>query len=536
MDVPVKKLARLLKADQTPEVRAAAALVVAELGIKDAEISSALLALLDDEAEEVRLRAIHAVGSLKVTKALPTLIERVKQGGDESHRAAESAARLGSEGARALQELMHGVSPGLRRYIAAALTGAGAGGAEASAAVLLDKDPHVAMSAATAMISRIPSLSTTQKGDLVTELVSLLGNKKKVPPTAEFPIVRVLASLNDPRAAEVLWNVVLPPHASEVRAAALQALGGWIENPGKDHWRKLFACAADQEFQVAVRALTILNRLPTSKKQLEDWITLLKAPDVAARRMALDKVDDTDTPELAAALMEQLGHPDRGLRDAARSRLGQMEHGRAALVQATLAAEQAEQTWSHARALAAYARSFSPTLQDELYRHASRHLEAGDHRAEALLFLLREVDATALRDRMFQSGVARRKKNDYPTALKYLKLLARDPSVGFPMRLELALCGLKAGAKEIAADSRANDVALKQFEHLIATHADETLQQVQKAKWLEADDLYYLGFHFAERSGAEKDFGIAVLRHLVKTSPKSKPAGSARNKLKSVSV
>jgi len=55
---------------------------------------------------------------------------------------------------------------------------------------------------------------------------------------------------------------------------------------------------------------------------------------------------------------------------------------------------------------------------------------------------------------------------------------------------------------------------------------------VPKAKWLEPEDLFYLGFHFAEKEREEKKFGGEVLHLLVKRSPQSKLAKDAKSKLK----
>jgi hypothetical protein len=534
MDIPVKKLTRLLAPDQPPEVRAAAVLVLTELGAKDAEVSSELIARLDDESEAVRIQAIQAVGRLRVAKALPVLLDRIRVGGEEANLAADAAAKLGESGVKGLQKLMPEVAPGLRRYIAAALTGAGSAGAEAGVSVLLDKDPQVAAAAATAIIGRIPTMPADRRAALTEELITL-ATKRKLPPSAELPVVRVLAALNDPDAADALWDRVLPPHPTEVRAAALQAVGGWVHAPSKDQWRKLFACAAEADFRVAAPALMVLNRLPADK-HADDWLELLRAPDVAARRLALEKVGDRDTAEVADALMEQLAHPDRGLRDAARAKLAKLEHGRKALAAAVLKAGTADEMWQLARSVAPFVGTFPDKLRTEFFAHACRYLEADDHRSDPLLFLLREADAVGLRDRLHEQGVARRKKKDYETALKYLKLLARDPAIGFPVRLELAMCGLKLSGKDVAADARANDPSLRQFEHVLAQDPDEVLKQVSKAKWLDPEDLYYLGFHFAERFGKEKEFGAAVLKAVVKGSPRSKAAAAAKNKLKSVAA
>ncbi len=536
MDISAKKFVRLLKADQPAEVRAAAFTVLGELGVKDAEASAELLEALDDASDTVRIAAIQTAGKLKTAKALPLLLERIKSGGEEANLSADAAAKLGTEGVKGLQALMHTVVPGVRRYIASALTSAAAG-AEAGVTVLLDKDPQIATAGANAIIGRIPHLPTDRKSALVKELVAVATSKKtKLPPSSELPIVRVLAALNDPAAADALWDRTLPPHPADVRALALQAIGGWVKSPAKEQWRRLFACAADSEFRVAAPALMILDRLPVSDKQLDDWVALLRAPDLAARRLAMEKVGDRDAAEVVAGLMEQMTHPDRGVRDAARARLAKLDLGRKALAKAVVAAGTTEEMWSLARSVAPFVGSFPKEVRDQLLKQAFAYIEADDHRSDPLLFLLREADAPGLRDRVHEQGVARRKKKDYETALKYLKLLARDPAVGFPVRLELAMVGLKQSAKDVAGDSRANDPSLRQFEHVLAHSADEVVKAIEKAKWLDEEDLYYLGFHFAERFGTEKEFGAAVLKLVTKSAPRSKLASAAKNKLKSVAA
>jgi hypothetical protein len=250
----------------------------------------------------------------------------------------------------------------------------------------------------------------------------------------------------------------------------------------------------------------------------------------------MEKVGDRDTADVAEGLMAQLAHPDRGVKDAARGRLAKLEHGRKALAAALAKADNLDEMWSLARSVAPFVKDFPEKARGELLAKAAKYVEADDHRFDPLLFLLREADAAGLRDKLHEQAVGKRKKKDYETALKYLKLVARDPAVGFPIRLELALVGLKLSAKDVAADARANDPSLRQFEHLLGQDADTVLKEVGKAKWLDAEDLYYVGFHFAERFGKDKEFGAAVLKQVVKGSPRSKVAQAAKNKLKSVAA
>ncbi len=526
-----------MNADQPPEVRCAAALVLGELGGRDAEVSRALCEHLEDDDAALRLQVIRAVGKLRVEPALPQLLERIKDGGAEAEQAALAAARLGARGTRGLQELMPRVAPGLRRYIAAALAGSGAGGAdETGLRVLLDSDPGVIEAAVRSLMAQVPTLPPA-KVEALTEQLLHLAQDKKTPLSlhSQVAVVRLLGSVDDPRAAEVLWDRILPPHSPEARTAALQALGKWVSAPGKTQLERLFACAAERDFRVAAPALVILDRLPVNDRAVPQWLALLEAPDLSVRQVAMEKVGDRDTKEVAAALVRQLAHPDKSLREGALVRLAKLEQGRKLLTAALLEAESADRAWQLARAQAPFAREYPAKWRDEVFGQASKLLEAADRRADPLLFLLRETDAADLRDRLEAAALARRKKKDYAGALLYLRLLARDPALGFETRLELAACGLKTSPHDLAPEARAADPCLQQFSHLAQQEA-ELFPRLEKIKWLEPEDLYYLGFHLAEQDSRQKKLAAKVLQLVAKRSPRSKIAQAARSKLRSAAL
>lgn len=534
MPIATKKLIQLLHPDRAAEVRRAAALVIGELGARDAELGRALCERLDDEDAGVRLQAIQAVGQLRVDGALPLLLARIKDGGAEAELASRAVAQLGARGTRALHDLMPKVSPGVRRYLAAALAGGSGAGAEAIA-VLLDGDPGVVDAAARSLAGQVPNLTAAQRRGLTDHLLDLLGDgSAPLQPASEGATVRLLVALDDPRAEAALWDRTLAPHPPGVRAAALQALGKWSTAPGKDQLHRLFACAADPDFRVAAPALLILKNLPVDRRALPEWLTLLHAPDVAVRLVALEKVGDRDTNDVAAALVEQLAHPDRTLRESALTRLSQLKSGRAALAAELIGAESADRAWALAKGLAPFIRDYPAAWRDEVFAQICDRLEASDRRADALLFLLREADAADLHQRLEERAAALRKKKDYSTALLYLRLLTRDPACGFPTRLEQAACALKVSNHD-PADAHA-DPALQQFDHLAHHFESELADAVEKIKWLDPDDLYYLGFHLAEQEGPAKRLAAKVLHLVLKRSPRSKLAQAARSKLRSAGL
>jgi hypothetical protein len=388
--------------------------------------------------------------------------------------------------------------------------------------------------AARSLGAEIPSLTPAQRKTLADGLLDLLKQSKKTPLSlaSESAVLRLLAALHDARAEAVFWERAEPSHPAPVRALALQALGTLTTAPAKDKLKRLLASAADPDFRVAAPALMILKTVSPSDRTLSDWLQLLDAPDVAVRRLALEKVGDRDTADVAAALLRQLHHPDRSLRDEALARLARLEHGREALAEALLEADSPDRAWLLARSQAPFVRDYGKALRERLFKEACTLLEAGDRRADALFFLLREADPQALRDRLEERGLALRKKKQYAKALLYFRLLCRDPACGAPLRFELAATGLKLSGRDLSADARASDPCLEQFANLVHSMGDELLTYVKKAKWLEPEELFYLGFHFAEKDHQEQKFGGEMLRLVLDQSPRSAVAKDAKTKLR----
>jgi HEAT repeat protein len=535
MTIPPKKLARLLEPDQPAEVRQAAALVIGELGGKDADVTKALVGVLADEDEIVRVRAIVAAGKLGVGQALKGLLARVESGGAGASEAADAAAQLGAKGIQGLKDLMPQVAPGLRRYIGAALAGAGVEGADAHALdILHDSDPGVVEAAVKSLLAQVPTYTPKQHKALAGQLLALAGNKKApLSPVVESAVVRLLAALDDSRIGVAMWDRIAPPTAVDVRATALQALGKWMKSPSRDQLKKLFACAGESNFKITIPAMMLLEHAPAAAKEANEWMRLMQAPDISVRRLAMEKLGDRDTKDVAEALLAQLNHPDRSLRDAALARLTQLKSGRDLLTKALLSEPSVERAWSLARVQAPFVASYPKSWSGPIFTAACKYLEADDRRSDPLIFLLREVDSAGLRDQFLDRAVTLRKKKHYAAALQYLKLLARDPALGFDARFELACCGLKLSSHDLGHEARANDPCLGQFAHLAQADEPGLLKQLEKAKWIDPEELYYVGFHFAEHDPRWRKFGGDLLRLVVKRSPRGKVAAAAKSKLKS---
>jgi HEAT repeat protein len=535
LDATAKKLLRLLQPDQPAEVRSAAALVLGEVGSRDPEVSRAVSELIEDPEPAIRSQAVVAAGKLRVDAALPKLIPIMSGGGVESELAAQAAARLGQKGMQAVKDVMAQAPPGLKRRLAGSLASAGTATAETAALdALLDKDPGVVDAAIRSLIAETPSFAPAQRKKLADQALELLTPKKGIslPPASETALVRLLSALEDPRGEKQFWSALQPGRPAELRAAALRAIGKLPFKASKENISRLLECAQDRDFRIAAPALMILQAAPVPDKGLKDWFPLFDAPDTATRRFAVDKLGGRDTPEIAEALLHQLGHRDPALRSQAIACLSRGKHGRQALVQALLAATTPDEAWSLARAQAPLVKDYPAELIEELLSRGFELLETNDRRADAVLSLSREADARLLRDRMEERALALRKKKDYAQALVYLRWLSRDPACAETVRFETAACGLKVSDRDLSAESRANDSCLAQFARLVHSHEVDPLERIRQAKWLDPEDLFYLGFHFVEGERRERDFGGRALQLVIERSARTKLAKDARSKLR----
>jgi hypothetical protein len=83
---------------------------------------------------------------------------------------------------------------------------------------------------------------------------------------------------------------------------------------------------------------------------------------------------------------------------------------------------------------------------------------------------------------------------------------------------------LKISKKELSPQYRNEDHALRGFTSLFRHSSIDLMKRIKKDKTLDASDLYYIGFHFNDSAGNERTFGEELLKHVIKTWPKSKEA------------
>lgn len=540
-DATLNKISQLVASAEAPkELRRAAVKIAGAVGsAKEKALVKGLLALLQGDDAELRAAAAEALGELRVEEALPYLEPLVRRGGPELEAAVRAASQIGARGAKKMGQLMGQLLPSLRARVAEVMTRAGTGGAlVVTAQGLLDDDAKVIDATARSLAAEVPSYSAAQRAALAKFLIESLQEKgeARAGPKSEAALLRVLATLHDPRAVEVFWTRLAPEHPTEARAAALHGLGAHAEPAGEAQLQRLIACAADRDFGLVAAALMMLKNLPAGPKYVKHWLRLLEAPDVAARRFAVERLRGVEKEDVARGLLAQLAHPDRALRDEALQALLAFGAGRQALLDRLAEAETPDQAWSLARACASGAGGLTEKQRTALFEHAADYQTNDDRRAAPLWFLLRESDAVWTRDRIEEKAQALRKKKKYAEALHWYRLLTHDPACGEETRFEATATALKESNRDLAPEHRAADPVLHQFARLLQNPTFDVASRLSKAKWLDPEELFYVGFHFAEQTHRARAFGKQVLELVVERAAKTETGKQAKRKLKSAGL
>ncbi len=534
-DATLNKLIHIASEGATKEMRQAALRMLACVGSRDAKLVKTLLAVLDDPDKDLRAGAIEALGAIGADEALKRLEEFVRAGGTELEAAVRAASQFGGRGAKAMGKIMDDVSPAIRARVAGVLAKSNTSNAlVVTAQGLLDADPKIVDGTARSLATEIPGFSGPQRSALGKFLIDALSDKK-ISAKSEAGVLRVLTGLHEAKAEEIYWARILPTKSAEIRATALHGLADAVPTTDK-RLQALLTCACEGDFQIVAGALMILKKLPVNAKTSKHWVPLLEAPDVATRRFAVEKLQGVENAEVAQAMVVQMRHPDRTLRDEALKALRGYPAGRAALVEEMLAANDADRAWFLARAIGSVGKEMTASQRTKVFAEACKFHDKEDKRAPALIFLLREADHAWLRDQLEARAMELRKKKKYTEAVGYYRILTQDPACGEETRFELAATALKLSTHDLELDNRNNDPALHQFTRLLQNSAFDLIGRVTKAKWLEAEELFYVGFHFAEQTHRAQEFGKKVLETVIERSPKSELAKQAKRKLKSAGL
>ncbi len=531
---PVEQIATLL-GSEAPEKQIAAAIVLGEIGAKTPEVIKGLVGLLETDSPPLQRPALGAlvkIGSARVAPSIFPLL--ASKDADVRALAVDALVACGEDVVPKVKERMS-VAEGAERKALDAILARFGDRKDAVTALLQgleSTEPDVARNVAAEVRPRIKEADGKMRRLWLHEVLRILDKMRKSPPPSPIPIataVKILGFLEDPKGTDLLLELAHDPKAPfSVRQEALIALRFALadEDRAAEIVDTMVAAAESDDRMLAQAALMGLVAVELPAKHAGRIVRLAAHPDPERARIAIEKLSRQPGDAVTKALVDVVAAADRRRAEMAIKALEPREGAGPMLAQALIDASDADRANLLRQALKPFARALPPAMRKKLVAAALDRLAEGEG-WQAHADVAREADGKALAEglRELAGKLARGKKE---SALKsVLSLLARSEHATPEDRYRLASMLLRASHKDTRPAARASDESLALLEGLSSSPFD-VAAALRKDKSLELDDLYYVGFHFAEE---QHPLGQELLGDVVKKAGRTKIGKMAKNKL-----
>lgn len=531
---PIEQIAALL-GSEAPEKQIAAAIVLGELGAKTPEVVKGLVGLLETESPPLQrpaLTALVKIGSARVAPSIFPLL--ASKDPDVRALAVDALVACGEDVVPKVKERMS-VAEGAERK---ALDGVLARFGDRKDAVtallqgLESTEPDVARNVAFEVRPRIKEADGKMRRLWLNEVLRIVEKMRKSPPPSPIPMataVKILGYLEDPKGTDPLLELARDPRAPfAVKQEALIALRFALadEERAGEIVDTMVKAAESDDRMLSQTALMGLVQVELPAKHAGRVVRLASHPDPERARIAIEKLSRQPGEAVTKALVDVVASADRRRAEMAMKALEPREGAGVLLAQAMIETSDADRANILRQALKPFARSLPPPTRKKLVAAALERIGEGEG-WQAHADVAREADGKSLAEglRELAAKLARGKKDG---ALKsVLTLLARSEHGAPEDRYKLASILLRDGHKDTRPAARAADEALALLEGLSGSSFD-VAAALRKDKSLELDDLYYVGFHFAEE---QNPLGEELLGEVVKKAGRTKLGKMAKNKL-----
>ena len=536
----VDKIIDLLE-DESIEKRIAAAIVLSELKVRKPEAQDGFLKLLHSGVPVLQrhgLEALTRIGAAK--KALKTTFPMLTSSVEDVRRAAAAAVRsVGEDVVPMIRARMPEATPEERRILDAIL--ADLGGKDAFStllASLTSSEGEAAKAATLAVRQHVKDAGARERNSYRTATEKFLESQKKSKanptggsPTAIAAAIKILGYLEDHDALPTLLAYATakdaPPLVKQEALIAMRFALGDDKGSAKVI-NALVDAAESTDRSLAHTALHTLGSLEVPATAMARFEKLLAHPDIERARFAAAYLAGQKSSAALTALIRVVTtSPERRRSELVAELLSTREDAVGALADALLETKDADRAWMLRKIIAPMAKKLAPKMRKELLETGIKRLEKGDRNWEPMLDLVQAADSEAHAEALRALAAKLRRAGNDDKAATVLGLLVRSDKSTDADRFGLAVLELKKSKKDTRPAIRNGDGALHRLSGLLSRGFD-VASSLKKERSLELEDLYYVGFHFAE-VGA--DTGDDLLRHVVDKGGRTKIGKAAKNKL-----
>ena len=529
----VGRIARLLDGEDVDK-QLAAAVVLAELAIKDASVVEALTRALASPVAVLQQRALQALAPIAPKKALPAVLGLV-EARDAGVRAAaaDAVVAYGDLAAPAVRERLAAALPANRRPWEELL--GRLGGQDALPTLLATLGPDDLEAARAAVLPMRQHLKNgderARKRTLDQARAFLKAKAATKSAAGRLAAVKMLGFAEHPDAAPLLLEIAgrakeQPAVREEAVIALRLAMGSKPQKGAKAAAMagSLVQLAEKGPAPLARAALYSLVGLPLAPALVKRIGKLAAHPEAERAQIAIDLCGRTPGPasaEALAAVLLETGERTRA--EAAARALGERPEAPAALAGALLDTGDRDRAELLCKLLRPQLAKLDKSWRRKVVARAAVLAEVGSAAADAVVHLAASLDGAATAQALRDLAQKLRKGKKPEQALRVLRTLGRSREAAAEDGFQLAALELTHGLR---------DEAFIVFGQLAETGFD-VAKALRKERALEEKHRYDVGFYFVER---QHPLGEEVLNDVARAAGRSKLGQMAKAKLKSAGV
>jgi hypothetical protein len=396
---------------------------------------------------------------------------------------------------------------------------------------LSSANAEAANAAALAMRQQIKAADGRKRRSYGTEIEKFLEKQSKAggPPTAIAAAIKILGYLEDEGAIPTLLSYAKSAkEPAAVRQEAFIAMRFALKDKAPAKVVEALVDAAESpERTLAQTALHTLGSLDLPQGLAPRLQRLVGHSDPECVRFVLELLGRQTSADALGVLVDVVATSDKRRAELAAQMLSGKEAAAPLLAKALLASKDADRGWLLRNVLRPLAGKVPPASRKLLLDLALKRLGDGERGWEALLDVVRDADPDGVADALRALAAKLRKSGTMDKALTVMRILCKSERATDEDRYALVSLELGKSSRDTRPASRAGDEALRMLASMLGRGFD-VAKSLKKDKALGLDELYYVGFHFAEEG---HPLGEELLEEVVKKGGRAKIARMAKNKL-----
>lgn len=363
-------------------------------------------------------------------------------------------------------------------------------------------------------------------------------------------LLRLIGYLARPSTQSLLLKYADPEEPRPIRLAAIAGLRRIVATSEARGTEKVIEALIDfadgDDVAVAQSAVDTLRGARIPDSLAKTFAGLAKSKNVAAQKLAMERMPAGGGASAVKALVEALGGDEPTARDAAARGLSKAPESVLPVTRALLATKDEQVARRYAGVVRSHRGNVSNQAIEELVERVREYMDVhfkGKATADQIVLervlaeLIADVAPAKHVELLFERAKRLRKQGKAVEAFGSLKPLLRsradiDTAIDDEQRFFLALLSLEAAGEGLIRTTRTDDPVFEQFSRL-AAKGYPVAKQLAREKDLSDEALYALGFRLLESGdGSNEELGAELLQGIIDERPRSKLAKAAKNKLK----